>query len=151
MPAMSKHCRKSRVSTVKDSGYELVRRSKPTGKLATMRDYAKIDWKPWVREPGMGPTELVPSADVMQSLGVTGRLAYSIMLRTRDELIDMHTKVDHDTVDALMTDLADGLEILKGIAAMIDGAYMRTLAAACALQVRGGKFVIDGKLQRRRS
>jgi hypothetical protein len=45
--------RRSAVSDVLLSGYDLKKRRKPTGKLATMRDYAKMDWKPWPCEPGM--------------------------------------------------------------------------------------------------
>jgi hypothetical protein len=38
---------KSAVQSVRRSGLELVPRRKRTGKLATERDFAKLDWKPW--------------------------------------------------------------------------------------------------------
>jgi len=71
--------RKSLIGTVKHSGYELVRKRKPTRKLATMRDYAKIDFKPWKPDES---GQLVPSAKTMYSLGVTARLAFATVLRT---------------------------------------------------------------------
>ena len=45
----------SAVSSVQMTGLELVRKRKPRGKLATMRDYSKIDFKPWTRAPDMHP------------------------------------------------------------------------------------------------
>jgi len=60
----------------------------------------------------------------------------------------MHSKIEHDVVDKLMTELRATEENLKALAAMAEKAYLRVLASACAHQSKGGSFLIDGKLQR---
>jgi hypothetical protein len=87
----------------------------------------------------------------MDGIGVTARIAYGIMLQTRDKLIDMHATLGHDHIDHLMGDLANDAEALKSMVAMMEAAYCRVLAAASAHQLAGGKFVINGKPQRVRA
>jgi hypothetical protein len=128
------------VSAVKHSGYELVRRGPRKGKLATYRDLAAMDFKAWKRPRGMKPGQLIPSDTDFQRCGVSARLAYAIMLRTRDELIDMHKRVDHAHVDQMMTNIFETTEWLKTVVALLDMAYMRVLASASANLVRKGKF-----------
>ena len=55
---------------------------KGRGKPATLRDYAKIDFKAWARGPGMRMSELIPAPEVMANHGVTCRMAYAVMLMT---------------------------------------------------------------------
>jgi hypothetical protein len=124
---------------------------KLTGKLATMRDYAAIDWKPWKRTEGMRPTELCPSAQTMATLGISARVAFGIMLKTREELIDMHKNLEHATVNEIMERLMEAESYAKDITAMIRSATARILAAGCKHQLTGGKFVIDGRPQRCRA
>ena len=116
---------KSAISSVEKSGFDLVPTRKLRGKPATMRDYARIDFKPWKREPGMGKTELFPTDETLTSLGVTCRIACAIMLRSRDDLIASHGKLDHAVVDKMMVGLADAAERLKAIAHMAEAAYIR--------------------------
>jgi hypothetical protein len=130
----------SAVSKVKQSGFELVPKRKPRGNLATERDYAKIDWKPWKREKGMKKGELLPNAGSFERCYVPARFAFATMLMERKNLIEMHGKVDHGYVDKLMASFVETSEWLKGVVRMIDTAYMRTLASAAAFNQKGGKF-----------
>jgi hypothetical protein len=87
----------------------------------------------------MGKTELFPSDETLTSLGVTCRIAYAIM-RSRDDLIASHGKLDHAVVDKMMVGLADAAERLKAIAHMAEAAYIRVLASAAAAHKQGVKF-----------
>jgi hypothetical protein len=130
----------SAVSQVQKCGLDLVPTRKSRGKLATMRDYAKIDFKPWKREPGMREGEMIPSHEVISNHGVTCRIAYGFMLMTRDKMIDMHSTLDHDMVDGIMGNLAATGEFLKANAQMVEIAYQRVLASASAARIRRRPF-----------
>jgi hypothetical protein len=131
---------KSAVSKVLKSGFDLVPTRKPRGKLATMSGLAKFDFKPWKREPNMEEGELVPSNEMLTRLGVSCRMAYGIMLLTREHLIAAHGKIDHGDVDKMMADLTDAAERLKGIAYMVETAYLRVLVSSAAAYKQGVKF-----------
>jgi hypothetical protein len=131
---------KSAVSKVLKSGLDLVPTRKPRGKPATMSGLAKLDFKPWKREPDMREGELAPSNEFITSLGTSGRMAYAIMLLTREHLIALHGKVDHGDVDKMMADLTDTAERLKEIAHMVEVAHLRVLASLAAAYKRGVKF-----------
>lgn len=139
--ATEKSTRKSlRKSAVKDSyssGLELVPKRPTKGKVATMRDFAKIDFQAWTKEKG---EELVPGADTMNTLGFWSRAAYAIMCRTKEQLVQSHSEMEHELVDNLMGGLADTGEKLKALAHMVETAYVRILASASAHSVAGGKF-----------
>jgi hypothetical protein len=122
---------------VRHSGFELVAKRPRKGKLATEADIAKLDWKPW-KQPRDG--KLIPSDLDFARCGVPARMAFAVMLRTRDDLIGSHSKVEHTIVDKMMANFAETAEWLKSIVAMIDLAYMRVLASAAAYNARGGKF-----------
>jgi hypothetical protein len=130
----------SAVSRIKHSGFDLVPARKRRGKPATIADYSKIDFKPWTREPGMGKTELFPSPDLHAEHGVTCRVAYAVMLMTRDDLIAMHGNVEHKNIDRTMGALAETEEFLKGVAYMVNSAYVRLLASASAAIVQKRPF-----------
>jgi hypothetical protein len=131
---------KSAITRVVKSGLDLVPTKKFRGKRATMSDYAKIDFKPWKREPGMGKTELFPSDKALAHLGVSCRIAHATMLMTREDLIAMHGKLDHAITDQMMANLSDATERLKEIAHMTEAAYARVLASAAAAYKQGVKF-----------
>jgi hypothetical protein len=139
----------SKVSAVRLSGLELVPRAKLKGKLATARDVAKLNWKPWKRSPDMSSTEFVPSREITDALGITARIAYGIMLKSRADLIEMQKTIEHETVDELMGNLAQASEDLKALASMVDQAYVRILASASRHAVNGGKFKFRGGSSRR--
>jgi hypothetical protein len=142
----------SAVSRVQKSGFDLVPTRKRRGKAATMRDVAKIDWKPWRRTPGMRPTELMPSRETTDEIGVGCRFAYGVMLMTRKRLIDMHGSVDHGHVDQMMASLFGTAEWLKATAQMVEMAYLRVLASAAAAHTQGIKFKgVDYKPARRKA
>jgi hypothetical protein len=125
------------------SGFELVpagRGKLRRGKPATLRQFAKIDFKPWKREPGMRKEEFFPSSSMLDDHGVTCRMAYAIMLMSRDELIAMHSKIDHEHVDEMMGNLTETSEFLKEVAHMVEAAYVRVLASASAALVQNRPF-----------
>ena len=142
----------SAISMVQKSGLELVRARKSRGKPATMRDYATIDFKPWPQAPGKGPTEFIPAEDEWKFHGTTCRMAHAICLKTREDLIAMHGKAEHETVDAMMAEFLETGEALKELVQMCDVAYARVLASAAAAHKAGVKFKFaDGKPARRKS
>jgi hypothetical protein len=141
---------KSAITRVVKSGLDLVPTKKFRGKRATMSDYAKIDFKPWKREPGMGKDELFPSDEALTHLGVSCRIAYATMLMTREDLIAMHGKLDPAVADQMMANLSDATERLKEIAHMTEVAYARVLASAAAALKQGVKFKgVDDRPSRR--
>jgi hypothetical protein len=75
-------------------------------------------------------------------------LAYLLLQRSKAELIEMHGRVEHKTVDQLMATLAQTAEHWKFLAGIAEAAYVRVAAAAAERQRRGKPFLIDGKLQR---
>ena len=78
----------SLVSQVEKTGLEVVK-SKPTrGKLASAADYAKMQFKPWIREPDMRPDELRPTDECMRNNGCHARMAYGVMLRSKEQLME---------------------------------------------------------------
>jgi uncharacterized protein YunC (DUF1805 family) len=143
--------KKSAVSKVKKSGFDLVPTRKSRSKPATLRDYAKIDFKPWTRGPGMRKGELIPAPEVMANHGVTCRMAYAVMLMTRKDLIAMHGKLDHEKVDQMMGGFAETLEALKSIAHMVEAAYVRVVATASAAHLQNGIKGVDYKPARERA
>ena len=88
---------KSAVSRVLKSGFDLVPTKKSRGKPATVSGMAKIDFKPWKRLPDMKEGELAPSNEMLTSLGFPCRMAFAIMLLTREQLIASHGKLSHRT------------------------------------------------------
>jgi hypothetical protein len=142
----------SAVSRVQKSGFDLVPSRKRRGKSAKLRDFAKIDWKPWRRTPDMRPTELMPSRETTDHIGVGCRVAYGIMLRTRAQLVAVHGEVEHEHVDEIMGHLAETEEWLKATAHMVEVAYLRVLASAAAAHTQGIKFKgVDYKPARRKA
>src|SRR5258706_10981657 len=104
------------VSRLPKSGFDLVPTRKRRGKSAKLRDFAKIDWKPWRRSRDKSPTELQPSRETTDHIGVDCRLAYGVMLRTRHQLIAMHGALDPEHVDGMMGHLFRTAEWLKATA-----------------------------------
>jgi hypothetical protein len=137
---MAKSNRSAVSAVVHNSGFDLVPKRKPRGKLATWRGIAKVDFKPWTRTPDMQPTELIPSNATLQSCALPARMAYAIMLRTKEQLIEMHGKVEHEDIDNMMDDLSNTAEKLKSIVAILDTAYTRMLVSASARMISKGKF-----------
>ena len=142
----------SRVSEVQRCGLDLVPTRKRSGKPATMRDYAKIDFKPWKRDPDMRKGEMIPSHEVISNHGVTCRIAYGLMLLTREKMIDMHSTLDHDKVDEIMAHLVDTGEFLKANAQMVESAYQRVLVSASAARIQRRPFKgVNDKPARRKA
>ena len=83
-------------------------------------------------------------------MGATSR-RQAAMLRSKEELVELHGELDHESVDQMMADLARTAEVLKQITAMVETAYVRVLASASKREMQRKPFVIDGKLQRARA
>jgi hypothetical protein len=143
---------KSAITRVVKSGLDLVPKKKFRGKRATMSDYAKVDFKPWKRGPHMKEDELFPSNEKMAELGVTCRMAYGVMLRTREQLIEAHGKLHLAAIEQMMSRLPEAAETLKAIAHMVEIADLRFLASAAAAVKQGVKFKgVDDKPARRKA
>ena len=136
----------SAVSEVQMSGLKLVHKRKVRGRLATMRDIAKLDWTPWEKIDKLGP-----SAETMSYFGIYCRVSAAIMVRTKAELIETHTKLEHDAVDEMLAGMQDTAERLKALAFMVEAAYLRVLSSASAHYLSGGKFkgVHDMRMKKR--
>jgi hypothetical protein len=116
--------------------------SKPK-RAAKLNEDVKIDWKPWRRNV-TEPTEL--SHETMHHITIGSRWAFSLMQRTRAELITMHAEViGPDGVDKLMGHLAETQQWLQATEHMVACAYLRVLASAEAAHEKGIKFkgVVD--------
>ena len=134
----------SAVSRVQLSGLDLVRTRKSRGKSPTISVIAKMDFEPW--KPRTGLEKFIPSADAWSAAGFNCRLAHAICLKTRDDLIAMHGKTEHETIDAMMAEILATGEAMKEMAQMCSAAYARMLASAAAAYKRGVEFKFaDGK------
>jgi hypothetical protein len=69
----------SRVSEVESSGMDLVRKEKRKGKRVGERDFAGLDFKPWLPEPD---GHLVPSPGALELFGQSCRGLCSKIART---------------------------------------------------------------------
>jgi hypothetical protein len=103
-------------------------------KPATMRDYAKVDFKAWKNPEG----KLIPSDKTLARFGIPARLAYATMLRTKDELIDGMGRLPIVALDELLTHLSTAERDLKEIAGMIESAQLRILSALSAAEIAKG-------------
>lgn len=110
----------SAIAKVRMSGLELVKKRPGRGKRATLRDYATIDF-----EPLAPATELFPAGEYWNRLGTNCHMAHAICLKTRDELIAIHGKNEHETVDLMMAGILETAEALKQTVVMCEAAYGR--------------------------
>jgi hypothetical protein len=62
------------------------------------------------------------------------------MTQTKAELMEIHTKLEHEEIDKMVGGLMDTAEMLKGLASVAESAYLRTLASASARYLAGEKF-----------
>lgn len=134
--------RPSAIESVKSSGIKLIDEGDaPVGKPATHEQLAAMEF-----EPLAGKSEGTP--------GLTGEnwiehrvsviFAHVIMFKSKRELIDIHRDIDPDHTDQLMASIFATAEYLKGVAAMMEAAQTRLLAAACAAVDEG--VIGDGVL-----
>jgi hypothetical protein len=133
--------RKSAIAGVRRSGFDLVPHQKlPKDKIATQEQCAKMAFKPWKKDD----KDLeVFGGDNWHDHGVYVRLAYALMLMSRDEMIEFHRDTDGDQVDLLFANIFDTAEFLKYVAAMAETAVGRLMASGCAALERG--VIGDGK------
>ena len=124
----------SAVSSVGSIGYDLVKSRKRKGPLATMEDYAAVDFEPWEAE-----TPIPPSVEDLMAWGTNARIAYQTLTRTKPQLIEMVDQLDDEVLDNLMACLADATERFKAMVLVCDMAYQRILVAASAHEVAKGR------------
>lgn len=133
--AKTRKTNNSAVSQIQMSGLKLIRERKMRGRKATMRDFAKLDWEPWEKTDRPGP-----GVETMNYLGFYCRVSAAIMTRTKVELSEIHTNLEHKEVDKLVAGLIDTAEMLKALASVAESAYLRVLASASSHHLSGGKF-----------
>jgi hypothetical protein len=135
--------RKSAIADVKKSGYELVpsrKVPKEKGKRLTGSELGRVPFEPWdKREDDMAPI----NGENWDARGVDVRFAHAVMTMSKEGLIDLHTTVDMDHVDALVASIFGTHEFLKFIAAMMESAIDRILISGYAAADRG--IMGDGK------
>jgi hypothetical protein len=130
----------SAVSRIDKSGFDLVPTRKMTGKRATIKDCAKVNFKPWRRTADMQPTELMPSAEVVNANGVNCRARLRCDAedaRPADRYAWQPGPCAHRQVNGRALETA---EWLKATAYMVEMAYLRVLVSAAAAQEKGVKF-----------
>jgi hypothetical protein len=127
----------SAVQSVRRSGLKLVPQGKCIGRLASAKDLAKMNWKPWKHTAGK---PFPPSPETMERHALSARLAYVIMLKSKAALMKVHQDLEHEAMDELMGGLAQATEKFKALASMCDQAYLRILVAGSKHALAGGKF-----------
>jgi hypothetical protein len=121
-------------------GFELVKRRKPRGEPATLKDWARVEFTPLAPDKDRNPKETFPPTDAtLLSCGFPARMAYATMLRTKEELIDGFNKLDGEDIDKTLTCMAEAAETLKAIVYVLDSAHTRVLVAASAQEIAKGK------------
>jgi hypothetical protein len=131
---------KSPYAKIVDSGYELTPKPKGKRKCLSFQFYANAKFEPW-----NGNGEFV-GAERWQTAGQMARLAYAIMHRTREELVETDAKISQEVQEDLWVDLKAEAEYLKSVVAMLDEAHFRTLAAAHINHAKSGKSKKAGPL-----
>jgi hypothetical protein len=85
---------------------------------------SKLNFEPWAPEPD---NNLIPSPELLKDIGKSARLAHAMLLRSRDELVAMHEKLECAEIDVMISLLDDARKKAGALAAMIDEAYSRVL------------------------
>jgi hypothetical protein len=98
-------------------------------KKATLRDYAKADFKPWPIGRG---GEFAPDNEKWRRCGVVCRMAHAVMIKSRGDLIAMNAKADLEDIDTMGVGFLEAAEDLKLMVQMLEFAYTRVLASAAA-------------------
>jgi hypothetical protein len=145
--------KRSALSHIPRSRLALVPAKRRKGRGSTIDErideFAKIDWKPWKRPRALG-RGFYPTPKDMHYHAVTCRIAHGVMLRTRDQLIQSYSELERGNVDQLLAGLPQTAEWLKEMAAMVESAHIRMLAAACTAHKQGTLFAGEKKKRARR-
>ena len=116
------------------SGFRLVRKKRNKGgRLASVRELAKIAFEPWKRDEHL---EKLLHPKRFEEIGVWARAAYAMLLMSREELINAHENQQAHVMDEAFTGLSETAALLKSFAHMIETANNRQLAAMCAFSQR---------------
>ena len=137
--------RKSAIADVKRSGYELVLsqqvpKEKGKGKRLTDSEVGQVDFKAWEKHRD---DMTAIDGEHWHARGVDVRFAHAVMLMSKEGLINLHSDVDQDHVDALVANIFGTAEFLKYISAMMELALHRIIISGCAALDKG--IMGDGK------
>ncbi len=101
--------------------------------VATIEDYAALDFKPWVKDEGdwVPPTnqEWAALADLHL---VSLRIAWGFMFKTKQELLDAIEQLGAERFFTIVAQLQQSEDYFKGLHTVIAQANMRLLCAASA-------------------
>jgi hypothetical protein len=115
-------------SAVRRSNLKPVPRRK--GKLISNQDLVAAKFEPWEPEEN---EEILPSTKMMNDITITSRLAHTVMLTTRDQLVTRSMDAsNHNAVFELIECFKNTEERLKEMAGMVGGARLRVLASMAA-------------------
>lgn len=124
--------RKHSVVANVNSGLMLVKKRKSRGKLATLNDYAKTNFEAWKpRKDG----QFFPTANQIDLIFTSGRIAHGLLLKSRDELIEVYNKIDADLGERILADIFQAAETAKALAQMMEAAETRFLVAGSAAEM----------------
>jgi hypothetical protein len=111
----------------------------PVGVLASDHDHANAEFEPWVWDETKGPFRPGPSGAFMNSLGLAARLAYTVMYRSKPELVDGARDMRIESAGELMQFLQHADDDLRQLASVISAAMFRLVSshAVVALEEEG--------------
>lgn len=89
---------------------------------------AVLDFEPWDRSTAPSDEDITSAADDNM---IAARLAYSIMFRTKAELIDF-ARDEPEAFMGIADAIGDAAKAFAGMAEMVEGACARMLTAASA-------------------
>jgi hypothetical protein len=110
--------------------------------IATVEQLAAMELEPWDRSestPGFPPkpTEWV---DLWNPVGVTLRISYEMMHKTKAELMEIIDSQDDDFFAQMRIGFDSAIGFLKAALAVMDGADVRLMVAASACAMRDGNL-----------
>jgi hypothetical protein len=101
-------------------------------KFASLKDFAAVEFQPWTRRPD---GKMLPSAELMKQIGISARLAYAILLRTKAELMDMRKQVGDEALDEVMNGMQADREAAKELVKMMEAAQLRMISAVASAEM----------------
>lgn len=94
------------------------------------REFAAIKFKAWAP---VGPqNQPIPSSRMMDQVTISSRLAYALMLKSKAELVAMHSGMDPEIHNEMLTGLQETAERLKEMASLVDQAIHRLCVSGTA-------------------
>jgi hypothetical protein len=111
-----------------ESGFKLVPKDKVGRRLVTMRELARVDFKPLGGKPG----QVKPSDRDLANCGVPCRMASMLVRLSREEMLELQRKWKKEEVGEAIEALIDTAEWLKCGVYVLEAAYKRLIVTAAA-------------------